>query len=504
MWMGFMIYHEKYDSERIGMINTAKAAFAALIPISEVSVSGANIMKIKSKDVSSIVKASKALVIDIKGMSNKIPKSMFAPEQAPKKIAYRYVTSKKISTTDIDKLIKSSERSKEDVILNNGLLILKNNLKINNGGRVIAIFDASSIVALKATIIKMLLVQVLPALILFVLALTYVAKVALKPAKNISNILSQNMHDLKKHLQVKDMDELGVISENFNAFIKEIRNLIIEIKSSGSQNSTQVDELFKTSISMQEHISRMEQAINTSVASSNSIKNVLEKNSANSTLTKENILEAQQNLVSAEEDVSIMRLGMEKGLEQETAIVDKLDSFSNQTQEMSEVLNAINDIADQTNLLALNAAIEAARAGEHGRGFAVVADEVRKLAEKTQSSLNDIRAVISQFVESISTINSEMNIKKREYEQLVQVSITISEKTKATSNVMNDAVQISEDSSNVSIDLSNKIIEIISEIGKISESLNYNLKSVDGISKISQELKETSNILENKLSVFDI
>ena len=167
---------------------------------------------------------------------------------------------------------------------------------------------------------------------------------------------------------------------------------------------------------------------------------------------------------------------IENGNLRQQDLVIKVESLIDQAKNIKDVLVVISDIADQTNLLALNAAIEAARAGEHGRGFAVVADEVRKLAEKSQKSAVEIKGVISSIEQSISEVTKDAELTKDIFSELREKSDLLEKNFDSIDDTLKTTV--------LSIDSFQEIFN--TQLGQLNQVIT-GLDKIDGYSTVTLE-----------------
>lgn len=177
---------------------------------------------------------------------------------------------------------------------------------------------------------------------------------------------------------------------------------------------------------MLQHINDLAGALETMESQNNEAKEVLHNNTKNLKATIEDLRSTKFVELNGMINSTVERIQSVAGKEHELS--GNLQALVGNAQETKAILVTIGDIADQTNLLALNAAIEAARAGEHGRGFAVVADEVRKLAERTQKSLAEISATINVLIQAINDSSESLNQNMDEMMNLTQYVGTVDQK----------------------------------------------------------------------------
>lgn len=308
--------------------------------------------------------------------------------------------------------------------------------------------------------------------------------------------------DLSKRIPIHSRDELALIGEEINHFIDAVQHLVSKTKEAIHANASMSVQLMQSSRQMDR---QLQNESKTSLASSEQAAQVSENIGV--------LLEEIQNGLSTVRDTDkalqsthsglhtiIQALHTSADLGEEFA--QNLHHLTAQAQQIKEILSVIGDIADQTNLLALNAAIEAARAGEHGRGFAVVADEVRKLAERTQKSLIDSNATIGTIVQSI-TETAEQSEKNAENVKLLsdhskQLEETLDYSVRSMEEAYNTIHVLAENGKKNATDV-NTIVE---QIRKTSDLLHANAAEIMTIASAAAYLEQNANDLKQLLEPF--
>lgn len=410
-----------------------------------------------------------------------------------------------ISTATIDSNVAS--RSLSSVLLNNTEFLMSS-VKIAGTDWSLVLLGNKEV--LMAPIKNLIIYQVIAAAILVVLTiilLTVLIRFLLKDLFTVSNALediAQGQGDLTVNIKTSSQDEVGKLALNFNNFVLKLRDIIKKIDDLSNILSDQ-------STSSAQSVTQSTSRLNTQQNEVISVAAAIEEMSA---ATQQIAMNAEQTAQRATETVTITGTGRQlanTSLASINQLANEVREASKVISELSEQGNKINTIvatisgiAEQTNLLALNAAIEAARAGEQGRGFAVVADEVRVLSQRTHSSTEEISTMITAL-QSMTT--KAVNVMQLCHE-LANTSVDDTNKSggsfeeiaAAIGQINNMTVQIAT--------ASEEQTSTIGEIGKntqaIREVSSQLQDEMDAGSKQAQKLKELANSLRKEVAKFKL
>ncbi|WP_318526685.1 methyl-accepting chemotaxis protein [Sulfurospirillum oryzae] len=309
--------------------------------------------------------------------------------------------------------------------------------------------------------------------------------------------------DLHTLLRTSNHDEISETMRTVNALLEEISRAIGEAKGNALENASVAEELSSTSLEIGKRAEEESRVVQQTTHESSLVASEIEHTSDHVKHVKETIHTAQKSLLMAQDLLNETISQLANTAQAEAGINDRLNHLSSDADQVKNVLDVISDIADQTNLLALNAAIEAARAGEHGRGFAVVADEVRKLAERTQKSLIETNATINVIVQSIGDISGEMNENAKRITELSEFSTKVSTQTTDAVNLLDESVSATDEVVLKAADNVNRInTAVIHKIEEIDTLSCSNARSVEEIAAAAEHLARLSESLSATLAQF--
>lgn len=310
--------------------------------------------------------------------------------------------------------------------------------------------------------------------------------------------------DLTKRIDIKSKDEFGELAAHVNSFIENVQIIIKEVKDATNEVASGNNELAATMEELSITFDSQAKQISDMVLSMDTVRDISHETSQ-ALDTNMDILEgAATKTQSGADQLNIVQQDMMTIKNETVSLETVISELAESSNQIGEILSVINDIANQTNLLALNAAIEAARAGEAGRGFAVVADEVRKLAERTQHATGEIESIIGSLQQKSNLASVEMT----KSVESVQTGVdNIGETNEGFKSAVESVMNLHREMKSVAASVSNQystILTIVDNTQVVASGIEESNSAVSEVNRTVAHLQQRTDGLKTLVSRFDV
>ena len=310
--------------------------------------------------------------------------------------------------------------------------------------------------------------------------------------------------DLTKNINLCVEDELLDVANAYNRFRERINEALHHIEQNSGSVSVEVKRNSQSARDVEKSATIQVELVEKSKSITHLVNNSISVASDKAISTSENLNDTYKSMDNMINSLSEMIEGVEANSQKSIEMKDQISSVSEQTTQIKDILVIIKEIAEQTNLLALNAAIEAARAGEHGRGFAVVADEVRKLAERTQKSLVEIDTTTSMIVQGVVQTQSNIEESAAQTEEIIVKAhgvITLADETKEKTI---QSSQYSKELQGETELINKQLLELLNNSEELTKEAKNNTQIAEVLSGISTNLSDIVNQLDSEVKQFKV